>query len=255
MDGNQKRYSFAYFVNTANANGQPAVSATVIGRVVRPGEIQMTASGKQVLRFSIPINGRDQIIARMLGEAPTTDQDGTVWLRVSAWDNLATRFANFIQKFPRCEICAVGNVRIHKYTNSNTGELITGFEMSMADFALTRSFDNANGQATAKQGGYNAPAQQAGYGAPAQQPGYGAPVQQSGYGAPAQQTGYGAPAQQTGYGAPAPQPGYGAPAPQPGYGAPAPQNNAAPAQLSGYQQAAAKPQFEEIGDDDGDLPF
>lgn len=249
MDSNQKKYSFAHFVNTANANGQPAVSATVIGRVVRPSAIQMTTNGKQVIHFSIPINGKDQIIARMLGEAPATDQNGTVWLRVSAWDNLATRFANFIQKFPQCEICAVGNVRMRKYTNNSTGELVTAFEMSMADFALTRSFNNsANGQSTAPQAGYAAPAPQAGYAAPVPQSGYAAPAPQAGYAAPAPQAGYTAPAPQAGYAAPAPQAGYAAPAPQAGY--------AGPAQQSGNHAAAAKtPQFEEIGDDDGDLPF
>lgn len=246
MEGNKKKYSFMSLVNGIRSDGQPFVSCTVIGWVVKPSEIRQTQTGKQVINFSIPVARKTQYIAKMCGAIPTKDKDETVWLRVSAWDDLATRFANFIQRFPQCKIVAVGNIRVRQNVNPNTGEVTNRTEMSMVDFALVRGFNNANGQAPAQQGGCNAP-NQGGYYAPAQQGG--------GYGAPAQHSGYSAPAQQPGHPAPAQQGRYGAPTQQPGYGAPAPQNNAVPAQQSGYQQAAMAPQFEEIGDDDGDLPF
>lgn len=264
MEGNKKKYSFMSLVNGIRSDGQPFVSCTVLGRVVNPSEIRQTQTGKQVINFSLPVARKTQYIAKMCGTIPTEDKDETVWLRVSVWDDLATRFANFIQRFPQCEIVAVGNIRVRQNVNPNTGEVTNRAEMSMVDFALTRSFNNANGQASGRQdgynaptrGGYNAPTQQGGYNVPAQQGGsYGTPAQNSGYSAPAQQPGRPTTAQQRGYGTPAQQPGYGAPAQQGSYGSPAPQNNAASAQQSGHQQAANAPQFEEIGDDDGELPF
>ena len=232
MENNQKKFTFMHLVNGVGSNGQPYVSCTVIGKVVKPGEIRTTQSGKRVLNFSIPVSGKDQYLAKALGTAPSVDNNGTVWLRVSVWDNMVDRFTNFIQKFPNCEICAVGNIRMRPYTNQNTGEYVVNTEMSLVDFTLTRSFNNA---AQPNQGGYQAPAQQS-YQAPAQQ-GYQAPAPQ-GYQAPAQQ-GYQAPAQQ----------GNQASTQQSGYGAPA------ASAASGYAAAAQSPQFEEIGDDDGELPF
>lgn len=225
---NQKKYGFISMVNGIKQDGNPFVSCTVLGRVARvPTEIRTTKSNSQVVNFSIPVDNRADYIGRMCGMVPDTDANGTVWLNVSAWDQVATRFFNFIQKCPKCEIVAVGNIRVVQQVNQSTGEVRQVAQMNMLDFRATRIFDNN----TASQG--NGSAQ--------------APTQSGGYQAPAP-SGYQAPAA-----APAPA-GSRAPA-----AAPAPSGYQAPAAASApsgfFQGAGGTPQFEEINDDDGDLPF
>ena len=225
---NQKKYGFISMVNGIKQDGSPFVSCTVLGRIARiPTEIRTTKSNNQVVNFSIPVDNRADYIGRMCGMVPDADANGTVWLNVSAWDRVATRFFNFIQKCPKCEIVAVGNIRVIQQVNQSTGEVRQVAQMNMLDFQATRVFNNDT--APQGNGSTQAPAQSGGYQAPAP----------SGYQAPAA-----APAP-AGSRAPA-----AAPAPS-GYQAPA----AASAPSGFFQDAGGASQFEEINDDDGDLPF
>lgn len=275
QQGQQRKFwSFVHLTRSVTAENVPFVGITVHGPVRKPDEAlgYTQQSNTPVMHFTMPIQGKEEYIAGLCGQMPDLTEDGTILAKVSLFGKTAERFAAFLQKHPKADVCVVGKLEIDNWTGNDNSPHSTA-KITATDFFLVRDIgEKKQTQGYTPQGGASAP-QQGGWGqqapaatsAPPQGGGWGATPapQQGGWaspqsGAPAQQSrsaqpGWSQPPQnQNG---PAPQGGSwaspqgGAPTQQPpqqsgGWGTP--QNGPAPRNSEG---------FVDLDDEDGELPF
>lgn len=135
-------YSFINMKRCVGKNGNGYVGITLEAKVVKP-EMRTTETGKEVLSFSVPISNRAKYIESMCGMSPYAGDDGTVWARVTAWEDLAGRLNKFLTKCPNCVLLITGAIKVEQ-SAGNDGNTYTNTVITMDDFTLLRAL-NRNG--------------------------------------------------------------------------------------------------------------
>jgi len=132
-----KSYSFLNIKKCVGRDDKLYHGVTVSGMVVNPDSIAKTASGREYLRFSMPIQNQGPRIWRACEIQPEADSNGTVWANVTFWGNGALRFARYLEKHPRSIIVVTGSLRVEKTTAAN-GATYTNTNISADDFMHVR---------------------------------------------------------------------------------------------------------------------
>lgn len=129
-----RQYSFMKMNKSLTDNGGTFVSCTVAAQVMHSTGLNKSPEGAPVISFVTPIHNRSRAIERMCGAMPSTDETGTTWADVTAWDQVAERFAHYLEKHPRSVITIVGSIRVQEVM-SKAGEpynrakiVMTGFD-------------------------------------------------------------------------------------------------------------------------------
>lgn len=230
----QKDYSlFDAHLGINQANGNTYIFT--VAEINVPGNVRAEdvtvrdrATGEpktsRVMSWNAAVNGEYKVrrISELCGLQPATDRNNPniVWVRFSAWNNVAERLQKYLEKHPNgARIVITGALRV--VDRQKDGVTYRNTEVTVSNFVVMR--ENKPRQNGGQPGAVNA-----GYGQPANA-GYAAGPGASQPTAPAPQQGYNA----QGTGAPAPQTGY--PAPQ--------------------QVGVAPPSFADLDGWDGELPF
>ena len=79
---------------------------TIIGNVVRDGELRATQTGVSVCTFTVAVNQRQK----------KDGEDNTEFFRVTAWRKLADTCGKYVKK--GMKICVIGAVGHDEYTDS-----------------------------------------------------------------------------------------------------------------------------------------
>lgn len=132
-----KSYSFLNIKKCVGKKDKPFYGITVSGLVVNPTGLEKTASGREYIRFSMPVQNQGPRIWRACEVAPQTDDNGTVWANVSFWDTNAHRFLRYLERHPHAVIVVTGSLRVEKSTSTD-GTVYTNTTIYGDDFMHVR---------------------------------------------------------------------------------------------------------------------
>lgn len=132
-----KSYSFLNIKKCVGKKDKPFYGITVSGLVVNPTGLEKTASGREYIRFSMPVQNQGPRIWRACEVAPQTDDHGTVWANVSFWDTNAHRFLRYLERHPHAVIVVTGSLRVEKSTSTD-GTVYTNTTIYGDDFMHVR---------------------------------------------------------------------------------------------------------------------
>jgi len=115
----------------------------IVGNLGRDPETRYTPNGTLNVQFTIAASGR-----RRSGEGQGQDQENTTWFRVTAWDRLAERLVNLMERgyIGRGRLLYVeGQLESRQYTG-NDGQVRTSLDVTMTDFQFVGARqDNQDG--------------------------------------------------------------------------------------------------------------
>ena len=108
----------------------------IVGNLGRDPETRYTPNGTLNVQFTIAASGR-----RRSNEGQGQDQENTTWFRVTAWDRLADRLVNLMERgyIGRGRLLYVeGQLESRQYTG-NDGQVRTSLDVTMTDFQFVGS--------------------------------------------------------------------------------------------------------------------
>ena len=140
----KKSYTFLNVVTALGKEDKKWLSATIIGTLTKI-EQRMTPAGKDVVVGRMPINGRSKSINKLLGTS--YNNDDTVWVDVSVWEDRAVRFINMLQKLNnpdklRLVICGSLSKRTYKRKDETEGAAVS---LAVQDWSLLPTANNGSG--------------------------------------------------------------------------------------------------------------
>lgn len=150
-----KSFSFLNIKDCVTRDGKQFHGITVSGLVVNPGKLEKSSSGRDYIRFSMPIQNQGPRIWSACEIAPESDDNGTVWANVTFWGRNATRFEKYLERHPRPVIVVTGSMRVEKTTAAN-GNVYTNTNISADDFMHVRDLPNQEGKKAEPADGNNA---------------------------------------------------------------------------------------------------
>ena len=130
----------------------------IVGNLGRDPETRYTPSGTLNVQFTIAASGRRRS-SEGQGQGQGQDQDNTTWFRVTAWDRLAERLVNLMERgyIGRGRLLYVeGQLEARPYTDRE-GQQRMSLDVTMTDFQFVGSRqDNQEGgnQGSSYGGGY-----------------------------------------------------------------------------------------------------
>lgn len=134
--------------------GEPII--TVVGNLAADPELRFTPSGAAVANFTVASTPRT--FNRQTNE---WDDGETLWLRCSAWREMAENAAESLVKGNR--VVVTGRLKQRSY-ETNEGEKRTAYEMDVDEVGPSLKYATARVTRTERQGGGGNAAQQAEFG-------------------------------------------------------------------------------------------
>ena len=78
-------------------------------------ELKDLGDGKKVLTCNASLSNREKMLASVLG-CDIVHNDGTVWIDVQFWNNLAERFQKFLGDRDKVRVVLCGRLSVRKWT-------------------------------------------------------------------------------------------------------------------------------------------
>ena len=151
---NKPQYTFLNMKECIGKNGNQYHGITLEAKVINPGELTTTQSGKSVISFKTPITGRTQYLEKVLG-IKVPEKDGTAWAKVSCWYRTAERLDKFFNAVENCSLIVTGSI---KGSVSQDGKY-TNIDITADDWTVLRTWKSGQQPSAQGQAQQAAPAQ------------------------------------------------------------------------------------------------
>ncbi len=162
----RKFYTPLNLKRCVSAAGRQFVGITTQGKFWNVDQTVTTLEGgKKVIHCTMSIQNREDYINAICGVRPSVNNEGLAWARVSFFDKLADRFANFVQKHPNSIITVTGALQLGEFTPKDSTTPLMGVNISADDFFFCRDIEaKESGSAGTQSQGYTPAAPQQGWG-------------------------------------------------------------------------------------------
>ena len=133
MAEKKKFYNFCVLNNAVTKSGNAYVAATIKGTLCNVD--QRESDGKTIVTANLPVSGRDKYLKTVLGDNIEVNEEGTVWVRVTMWENTAERFLKLLGDNEKLTLVVCGSIKTRTYEDRE-GNTRYSVELTVNDFTL-----------------------------------------------------------------------------------------------------------------------